>query len=142
MTDLRERWLAGEGRLGAQKGPQLVCWRCGASQRKGAPLSGCTEKRGTGQPWAHEYFDPELVDPWRDLPTMEILSLATYLQLKATGSLATVETWTAMWTEGQRDGQIGYAIALYREKAEKRARLLGWALDVLERRLAAEKGAP
>lgn len=175
---LLERWIEGEGRLGGDPrlagkpgervfpgdekqpnfAPTRVCFRCGASSWKGAPLSGCSEKRGTGVPWKHEYYYPERDDPfrmpidastdyaeWRRMTLAELIAFARYLGLKSQGSLSAAISWTAIrdtFAPGPDDRAIQYAIALYREKAEKRGRLMSWVLNVIDRRLAAGETIP
>lgn len=105
-----------------------VCWACGADWR-GAPLSGCTEKRNA-KPWRHNFLRPGIDHPWRDWPFEDLVAFSEYLRLKAAGSLAAVRAWQAV--PGESGAAVDYAVELYSEKAVKRIRLLEWVLRELE----------
>jgi len=108
----------------------LVCWRCGAASEDGAPLSGCTEKRGPGRPWAHDYKKPGTDHPWAADSDQDLVDLVDYLAMKATGS------WMTCLAFGELETLAGrYAEELYREKAMKRGRLLRWAIGELTIRI-------
>lgn len=115
-----------------------VCWRCGATPGDESP---CTEKRGEGPPWQHDFRD-RASDPWVDWPTEEVHQLALYLGLKATSSLRTAFAFDGLTKHAadmgiSRATRYQYALAaqLYAQKATKRTRLLDWAMDVWEARI-------
>jgi hypothetical protein len=145
MDNLINRWLdtSDGARLGAAPRPlprgdkplgyldleDVACCRCGASAL-GAPMTECTEKRGEGPPWEHEYRRTT-GDPWRTtLNDTDLLEQAAYLATKAYSSLKTA----AAFAECQ--GPDSYAAQLYREKSDKRLRLLAWTVKVIEARKA------
>lgn len=145
MDNLINRWLdtSDGARLGSAPRPlppdgrplgyldleDVACSRCGASAH-GAPLSECTEKRGEGLPWEHAYRRTT-GDPWRgDLTDLQLLQQAAYLSTKAYGSLVTAKAFA------ECQGPDSYSAQLYREKADKRLRLLAWTVRVIEARKA------
>jgi hypothetical protein len=135
-------WAAAPGRLGEGGDPlpaNAVCWRCGAVPATSSP---CTEKRGAGPPWQHEFLDRESARPWGDYRLDELYMLTAYLEGKARSSLYTALSFKALVARGRELGfsrtqryQHKFAQALYAEKATKRLRLLTWSIEEYERRV-------
>lgn len=116
----------------------MVCWRCGAIAYESSP---CTEKRGDGPPWRHEFMDRRSMHPWPDWPLAELIELARYLAGKSASSLATAKAFDALVRAGdripapERERQSHrFAAALYANKAAKRIRLLDWVVAEVSRR--------
>lgn len=135
MTDLLTGWINGPGRVGGEP-PTVtrICWRCGAAEApKPAPLSGCTEKRGGQHPWVHDFREVGVDHPWADWTYDELDALANYLLMKAIGSYATARAFDEL---NQLDTlpHVRYSVALYTEKAIKRAQLATWVISELEAR--------
>lgn len=152
-----DRWIHGEGRLGepalrsaAGDAPDLpgpgqqvirrkICWRCGATPATSSP---CTEKRGDGPPWRHQFLDRDLDHPWTDWDLDDLEALCLYLGGKARSSLLTatafgdlVDNAKLLRLSRARVSGHMFARGLYREKAAKRILLFDWALAEFERRL-------
>lgn len=135
--------------IGADKADYsfMICWRCGAQGYAGGP---CTEKRGDGPPWEHQYVNrTQIIDPWarHGYGLEELIDLARYLAGKSMSSLATARAFRALvdnadrlgLSKRERDSHL-FATALYADKAAKRTRLLDWAVDAIELRLEEGKG--
>lgn len=143
----RAAWIHGEGRLGeGPAGPGQTCWRCGEVPPAASP---CTEKRGDGPPWRHDFQDRATFHPWRDYVYAELMELGRYLQGKSLSSLATARAFDALVTYGERIGFSAgarqshvFARALYADKAAKRIRLLDWVMDELEERAPEQEYLP